>query len=108
MIIYAADIILQAMASLLLQQDAPYIKQINKKYKVSSASSEISRALRSQDSVVGIATGYGLDDREVRVRVLVGSRIFSSPCRSDRLCGPPNFLSNGYWGSFPRGKVARA
>jgi hypothetical protein len=29
-----------------------------------------------RDSVVGIATGYGLDDREVGDRVLVGSRIF--------------------------------
>jgi hypothetical protein len=29
-------------------------------------------------------TGYGLDDRGVGVRVPVGSRIFSSPRRSDR------------------------
>jgi hypothetical protein len=28
----------------------------------------------------GDATGYGLDDREVGVRVPVGSRIFTSPC----------------------------
>jgi hypothetical protein len=40
---------------------------------------------KSQDSVVGIATGYELDDRGVGVRVPVGSRIFSSPCRPDRL-----------------------
>jgi hypothetical protein len=33
---------------------------------------------RSRDSVVGIATGYGLDDRGVGVRVPVGSRVFSS------------------------------
>jgi hypothetical protein len=33
----------------------------------------------SQDSIVSIATCYGLDDRGVRVRVPVGSRIFSSP-----------------------------
>jgi hypothetical protein len=32
-------------------------------------------------SVVGIATGYGLNDRGVRVRVAVGSRIFSTPSR---------------------------
>jgi hypothetical protein len=32
--------------------------------------------LRSRDSVVGIATGYGLDGRGVRVRVPVGSTIF--------------------------------
>jgi hypothetical protein len=40
---------------------------------------------RSQDSAVGIATGYGLDDRGVGVRVPVGSRIFSSPRRPDQL-----------------------
>jgi hypothetical protein len=51
---------------------------------------------RSRDSVVGIATGYGLDDRGVGVRVLVGSRIFSSPRR-------PDLLSNGYRGLFHRG-----
>jgi hypothetical protein len=32
---------------------------------------------RSQDSAVGITTGYGLDDRGVGVRVLVGAIIFS-------------------------------
>jgi hypothetical protein len=32
-------------------------------------------------SAVGIATVYGLDDGEVRLRVPVGSRIFSSPQR---------------------------
>jgi hypothetical protein len=32
---------------------------------------------RSRDSVVGTATGYGLDDRGVGVRVPVRSRIFS-------------------------------
>jgi hypothetical protein len=45
---------------------------------------------RSRDSVVGIATGSELDDRWVGVRVPVGSRIFSSPRRPDRLWGPPN------------------
>jgi hypothetical protein len=63
---------------------------------------------RSRDSAVGIATGYGLDDRGVGVRVPVGSRIFSSPRRPDRLWGPPNLLSNGYRGSFTRGKAAGA
>jgi hypothetical protein len=37
------------------------------------------------DSAVGIATGYGLDERGVGVRVPVGSRIFSFPNRPDRL-----------------------
>jgi hypothetical protein len=31
------------------------------------------------DSAVGIATGFGLDDRVVGVRVPVGSRSFSFP-----------------------------
>jgi hypothetical protein len=35
----------------------------------------------TQDSVVGTATGYGLDDRGVGVRVPVGSRIFSTSSR---------------------------
>jgi hypothetical protein len=35
--------------------------------------------MRSRDSVVGIATGYGLDDWGVGVPVPVESRIFSSP-----------------------------
>jgi hypothetical protein len=58
----------------------------------------------SRDSVVGIATGYGLDDRGVVVRVPVESRIFSSPHRPDRLWGPPILLSNGYPGSYPEAK----
>jgi hypothetical protein len=50
---------------------------------------------KSRDSVVGIATSYGLDGRGVGVRVPVGSRIFSFSRRPDRLWGPPNLLSNG-------------
>jgi hypothetical protein len=52
--------------------------------------------LWNQDSSVGIVTGYGLDDQGVRVRVLVGSRIFSSPNRPDRLLDTLSLLSNGY------------
>jgi hypothetical protein len=54
--------------------------------------------LRSRDSVVGIVTGYGLDDRGVGVWVPVASRIFSSPSRPYRVWGPPNVISNGYRG----------
>jgi hypothetical protein len=62
----------------------------------------------SRDSAVGIATGYGLDERGVGVRVPVGSRIFSSPRRPDRLWVPPNLVSSGYRGSVPGGKAAGA
>jgi hypothetical protein len=54
-------------------------------------------------SSVGIATGYGLDDRGVGFRVPVGSRIFSSPNSPDRLWGPPSLLYNGYERLFPLG-----
>jgi hypothetical protein len=39
---------------------------------------------------------YELDNRGVGVRVPVGARIFTSPRRPHRLCGPPSFLFNWY------------
>jgi hypothetical protein len=61
-------------------------------------------SLRSRDSIVRIATSYGLNDRGVGVRVPLGSRIFSSSRRPDRLWGPPNLLSVGYGGLLPGGQ----
>jgi hypothetical protein len=55
------------------------------------------------DSSVGIATGYGLDDRGVGVRVPVESRSFSSPLCPDQFEGPSSLPPNGYGGLFPRG-----
>jgi hypothetical protein len=54
----------------------------------------------------GIATGYGLDNRGIGVRVTVGSRIFSSPRRPDRLWDPTASYPRGTGGSFPGVKVA--
>jgi hypothetical protein len=65
----------------------------------------LDNSVRSRDSVVGIATGYGLDDRGVEFRVPVGSRIFSSPRRPDRLWGPPTSYPVGTEGSFPGGEA---
>jgi hypothetical protein len=59
-------------------------------------------------SVVCIATGYGMDDWRIGVRMPVGSRIISSPCRPPRLWCPHSLLSNGYRGLFPRSKAAGA
>jgi hypothetical protein len=57
---------------------------------------------RSRCRLISITTTYGLNDRGVTVRALVGSRIFSSPRRPGRLWGPHNLLYNGYRGLFPR------
>jgi hypothetical protein len=58
--------------------------------------------LRRRDSSVGIALGYGLDDRVYRVQFPGGGwEFFSSPLRPERLWGPASLLSNVYQGSFP-------
>jgi hypothetical protein len=52
---------------------------------------------------VGIATGYGLNDLGIGVRVSVGSRIFSFRRRPDWLWGPPSLLPHGYRGLSGQG-----
>jgi hypothetical protein len=50
-------------------------------------------AAKSRDSPVGVALGYGLDDRGYRVRFPEGAgNFFSSPPRPERLWGPPKPL----------------
>jgi hypothetical protein len=52
----------------------------------------------SHGSAVGIATGCGLDDQGVRIRIPAGTRIFSSPCRPDRLWDLPSLPCDEYRG----------
>jgi hypothetical protein len=49
-------------------------------------------SLQCRDSLVGIATGYGLDGRGFGVRVQIGARLLSPPRRQDRFWGPTNPL----------------
>jgi hypothetical protein len=58
------------------------------------------------DSSVGIATGYGLDDRMIRVRFPAGLGIFSTPCPYP-LWASPSLLLNRYRGLFPWGQSGR-
>jgi hypothetical protein len=60
----------------------------------------------SQDSSVGIATGYGLDDRMMRVRFLAGAGNFSLHHRGPEAC--PASYPMGTEGAFPGGKAAGA
>jgi hypothetical protein len=60
----------------------------------------------SQDSSVGKATSYGLDDRgSIPGRV---KRFFSISQNLDCLWGPPSLLSYKYWGLLPRVYAAGA
>jgi hypothetical protein len=54
--------------------------------------------IKSWDSAISIATGYGLDTQAIRVWFPVGARIFTSPYCRDLLWGPPSLLSNDYQG----------
>jgi hypothetical protein len=60
---------------------------------------------RSQGSIVGIATGYGLDNLWVGVRVPVGSRVFLFPKLPRPAVGS---YPTGTGDSFPGAKVAGA
>jgi hypothetical protein len=57
----------------------------------------------SRGSSVGIANGYGLDNRGVGVRVLVESRILTFLCHRNRFWGPLNFIFIVYKGALSLG-----
>jgi hypothetical protein len=78
--------------------------EVRKRDFMQVSKSETCRYNSSRDSVIGIATGYGLDDRGVGVRVPVESRIFSSPRCPDRSGVRPTSYPMGTGGSFPRVK----
>jgi hypothetical protein len=64
---------------------------------------------KSQDSSVGIALGYGLDDRGSRVRFLAGAGNFSLHHRVQNGSGAhPASYPMGTRGSFPGDKAAGA
>jgi hypothetical protein len=65
--------------------------------------------LQSRDSSVGIALGYGLDDRGSRVRFPAGAGNFSLHHRVQNGSGAhPASYPMATRGSFPGGKAARA
>jgi hypothetical protein len=66
------------------------------------------KILKSRDSSVGIALGYGLDDRVSRVRFPAGAGNFSHHhrCVQNGSRAHPASYPMGTRGSFPGGKVA--
>jgi hypothetical protein len=59
--------------------------------------------VKSRDSSVGIATGYGLDGRGSRFRFPTGAGNFSLHHRVQNGGCPPSLLSSGYPRLFPLG-----
>jgi hypothetical protein len=65
--------------------------------------------MMSRDRSVGIATGYGLDDRMIGVRFPAGSGSFSFRRRVQTVSGAhPASYPMGTRSSFPGGKAAGA
>jgi hypothetical protein len=87
-----------------------YIYIYTKCFKINTPEfSECLRMCNSRDSSVGIALGYGLDDRGSRVRFQAGARSFSLHHRVQNGSGAhPASYPMGTRGSFPGGKAAGA
>jgi hypothetical protein len=65
-------------------------------------------AYKSRDSSIGIALGYGLDDRGSRVRFPARARNFSLHHRVQNGSGAHPAYPMGTWGSFLGDEVAGA
>jgi hypothetical protein len=59
--------------------------------------------LMRRDDSVGTRISIGYEDGQPAVRLPTELKLVSFPLRPDLLCGPPNLLSNGDRGLFPRG-----
>jgi hypothetical protein len=66
------------------------------------------KCFKSRDSLVGIALGYGLNDRGSRVRFSAEAGNFFFAFIPERLWGPPTSYPISTRGSFPGGKAAGA
>jgi hypothetical protein len=64
--------------------------------------------ITNRGSAVGIATGYGLDDRRVRVPAPVRSTTITSVYYSDPFWGPTSLGPHGYWRILPECNAVRA
>jgi hypothetical protein len=62
--------------------------------------------IQTTASYIVVCLAYRLDDRGVGVRVLVVSRMSTTPYRPGRLKGPASLLPNGYKGAFTLGGKA--
>jgi hypothetical protein len=70
---------------------------------------EVPNLSKSCDSSVGMALGYGLDDRGSRVQFLTGAGNFSlHHCIQNSTGALPASYPMGTRGSFPGGKAAGA
>jgi hypothetical protein len=85
----------ETLASAVEMYDTTSHKTVMKNYKIPQNILKFKLILFwSRDSAVGIATGYELDGRGVRVRVPIAARCFCSPRSLDR------------FRSYPRDKAA--
>jgi hypothetical protein len=79
---------------------------VTNKNKIRKKKKKIWDKIRSRDSVVGIATGYRLDVRGVRVQVPVGKEFSFLHFVQNGSGAHPTSYPMGIGGSFPGSKAA--